>query len=352
MSGMPPLHQQPAWFGAVMGTGAIAVLLNIQSQSLDLPTLQWIAVGMLWLGTVLAVVLWPRYFRRLLQRHELREEIADPSHGAMLATLPAGILVLAVGWGSVGPATLPEELAMWVAAVLVAIGTVMAMGYSAYWATSINAREVGLERIHGGWMIPVVMPLLVPVALVPIMHYWPDSTESLLLVGFAFLGIGSLLFLGIFSMFVIRLATQSPLPNPMAPSLWIPLAPAGVFGVAIIRLTQAAQRIELVGSEFLWIAIALASMGIGFGIWWAVFSLVDLRRIRAGGGIPFHMGWWGYVFPIAAMALAISIVAEIMEFSPIIGVVVTAIASAVWLMVAIKTVKAVSMHSKVQKAAS
>lgn len=346
MTGMPTLHQQPAWFGAVMGTGAMGILISLQSQVLeqqgfDWMVIDWVAIGLLWVATALAVILWPRYFRRLAHRHELREEIADPGHGAMLATVPAGLLVLSVGWGAIGPLTLPEPIAMWIAVVLVAAGVVISVGYSAIWATSISTHEVGLARIHGGWMIPVVMPLLVPIALVPIMHYWTNLTLPLLIVGFAFLGIGTMLFLAIFSMFVIRLATQAPLPNPMSPSLWIPLAPAGVFGVAIIRLSQSAEAYGIVGPDSVWLAVAIAVMGIGFGLWWALFALLELQRTRSNGGVIFHMGWWGFVFPIAAMAISITLVGQVTEFSPLFGIVASVIAVGVWILVSVKTLLSV-----------
>ncbi len=349
MSGMPSLHLQPAWFGAVMGTAAMSIVLNLQAHIFEQSLVEWFAVGFLWIATALALILWPRYFRRLARRHELREEIADPGHGAMLATLPAGLLVLAVAWGAIGSLTVPEPIALVIALVLVIVGTIIATGYSVIWAMSIQSREVGLERIHGGWMIPVVMPLLVPVALVPIMNYWPMSAMALLFVGFAFLGVGTLLFLGIFSLFIIRLATQPPLPNPMSPSLWIPLAPAGIFGVAIIRLTESAIAGGIVEPDLLWIALALAVMGIGFGLWWTIFAFMDLVRVRANGGIPFHVGWWGFVFPTAAMAISITLVGQLIDFPPIIGAVATLLVVGVWATVFIRTVRAVIFELRARR---
>jgi tellurite resistance protein TehA-like permease len=172
------------------------------------------------------------------------------------------------------------------------------------------------------------------------------------MVGFVFLGVGAMLFLGIFSLFIIRLATQPPLPNPMSPSLWIPLAPAGIFGVAVIRLTEAAIADGIVGQDSLWFALALAVMGIGFGLWWSVFALIDLMRVRANGGIPFHMGWWGFVFPIAAMAISITLVGYIAQLSPLIGLVVTLIAVGVWLTIFIRTIRAVIVESRARKLAA
>ena len=343
-SHMPPLHKQPAWFGSVMGTAAVALLFNLEGSILDAPFLTGIAIALLWIASALAILLWPRYLRRLAQRDELHAEVSDPGHGAMLATLPAGLLVLAIGWGSIGPETLPETVALWIAGILVTMGAVITVVFSAYWVSVISRREVPLERINGGWLIPVVMPLIIPVALVPLIDYSPEFAKPLLFIGFLFLGIGAILFIAIFSMLVIRLATKPPLPNPMTPSLWIPLAPAGVFGVAVMRLAQAAAENGLIGPDSINLAVGIAAMGIGFGLWWALFAFIELRRVRKSGGLPFHIGWWGFVFPIAGLALAIVIASEILEFTPLIGLIASAIAVIVWLYVAIRTFRAVFAH--------
>ena len=341
---LPSLHKQPAWFGTVMGTGAIAILFNLQADGFDSTFLEVIAIVLLWIASLVAIVLWPRYLKRLRSRHELHEEVGDPNHGAMLATLPAGLLVLAIGWGSIGPKTLPTGVALWIAGILVILGALVSIGFSAYWASTISRREVGLERVNGGWLIPVVMNLLAPMAVVPFVRQFPEHAAPLLAIGFGFLGIGALLFLAIFALLVIRIATQVPLPSAMAPSLWIPLAPAGVFGVALIRLTQAAQETNFVGEDAVFIAAAVASMGIGFGIWWAIFAFVDLRRSHTHGGIPFHLGWWGFVFPVAAMALSISLVDQLIDSADIVAVLASTIAIGVWGYVTFRTIIAVVRH--------
>ena len=132
-----------------MGTGAIAILFNLQAENFASQAIEVIAIVLLWISSVVAVGLWPRYLERLRSRHELHEEVADPNHGAMLATLPAGLLVLAIGWGSIGPKTLPTTIALWIAGVLVVVGALISIGFSAYWASTISRREVGLERING-----------------------------------------------------------------------------------------------------------------------------------------------------------------------------------------------------------
>ena len=166
---MASVHQHPAWFGSVMGTGATSVVLVLQSEVWDLPWLAWVAVAFLLLASLLAILLWPRYGRRLVRRSELMHELGDPGHGSMLATLPAGFLVLAVAWARVGPEFLPVTAAVWVDIVLAGIGVVLALGLGIAWAHAIASGTHDLAAINGGWLIPPVMNLIVPLALVPVM---------------------------------------------------------------------------------------------------------------------------------------------------------------------------------------
>ena len=59
------------------------------------------------------------------------------------------------------------------------------------------------------------------------------------MIGLAFYGIGILLFIPMFALLVARLALRPPVPNTMQPTLWIPLAPAGLMGLSLLRLMQA-----------------------------------------------------------------------------------------------------------------
>jgi C4-dicarboxylate transporter/malic acid transport protein len=332
-------HHHPAWFGAVMGTGALALAFAAQASTWSWDWLSKVAAATLILATLFGIVLLPRYARRLGNRTALREEIANPAHGAMLATLPAGLLVLAVGWGRIGPSMIPTTAALWIDAVLLSIGTLIAVALGLTWSATMLRSAPGLEGVNGGWMIPPVMNMLVPLGLAPLIVANPEAAPLLILIGFAFYGIGTLLFIAILTLLIARLALNDPLPAPMAPSMWIPLAPAGVVGLSLMRLLQSGSEAQVPGFDGATAGIVVAVMGIGFGLWWAAFAGLELHRIRKAGGAPVHPGWWGFVFPVAAMTLSIAAVGAATGILAVevMGLLATIALTVLWLLVLTKT---------------
>lgn len=329
------MKNHPGWYGSVMGTGALALALSLQSVTWQADWLRWFAQFMLVLASVLAVVLLPKYTSRLRSRADLAEELADPAHGAMLATLPAGLLVLATAWGRVGW----EPFGLWVDAVLLVVGTIIAMGQGLAWSAAMLRTPRGLEGVNGGWLIPPVMNLIVPLALAPLVPHFSGSALLLVLVGFAFYGVGILLFVAMLTLLIARLALREPLPAAMAPSLWIPLAPAGVAGLSLIQLLRAAGEAGVPGFPGVTVGLVVAAMALGFGLWWAGFAWLELRRLQRAGGPPRHPGWWGFVFPVAAMTLSLATVALVTGVGvlEVAGALATALLVGVWGLVALRT---------------
>lgn len=340
----PEVGRHPAWFGAVMGTGATSVVLLTQSEVWGLAWARWLSVAFLLLATAFALLLWPRYMRRLADRAALRTEMSDPGHGAMLATFPAGLLILAVAWGRVGPEIVPATVSLWIDIVLLVLGTVVALALGVAWAGAITAGTQDLASVNGGWLIPPVMNLLVPLALLPIIGRFPDQAPWLIVIGFGFLGAGTFLFLALFGLLVTRLALRPPQLAALTPSLWIPLAPAGILGFALIRLLQAAQAAGLEGFTSPTAGVVVASMGVGLGLWWALFAGLELLRVRRNGGVPFHPGWWGFVFPVAAMTLSITAIGQVLDSTPVqvVGLIGAVILLIVWVLVAVRTIRLVA----------
>lgn len=332
-------HQHPAWFGAVMGTGALALALAAQASTWGVAWLTTVAAVVLVAASAVAVLLLPRYARRLGDRTALSAEVAHPAQGAMLATLPAGILVLAVAWGRIGPSMIPTTTALWINGILLVLGVAIALPLGLAWSASMLRSAPGLEGVNGGWLIPPVMNLIVALALTPLIAANASAAPLFLLIGFAFFGIGTVLFMAILTLLVARLALHEPVSPAMAPTMWIPLAPAGIIGLALMRLLESAEKAGVAGFAGGATGVVVATMGIGFGLWWAAFAVLEIRRMQRTSGIPAHPGWWGFVFPIAAMTLSITAVGAATDVAVVkwAGALATVLLTLVWAYVAAKT---------------
>lgn len=338
----------PGWFGAVMGTAPLSLAAAHAAQAWSMPWLDAVAVGFLLSASAIALWLLPRYVRRLLAPHELAAEIADPERGPLLATFPAGVLLLAGGWGLVGPHLVPTGAALAVDAVLLTVGTVVALAVGVAWADSIRQGTRDLDAVNGAWLIPAVMNMLVPLGTVPLVLAHPGAAPVLLFVAYAYFGVGLMLWLFVMPLLVARLALRPAVPSALAPTQWIPLAPAGLLGVSMLRLSDATVAIGDAGRDLQVVATVVASMGIGFALWWALFAATDLRRARRREPVPFHPGWWGFVFPVATVTLSVMTVATatgsvVLEvFGAVLGVLLLAL----WMLVAWRSMRlAVTAHS-------
>ena len=326
-----------------MGTAALAVAFVQQSTFIGGAAFVVVGEGLLVVASVLALLLLPRYLGRPRDRAALAHEISDAGHGAMLGTFPAGLLILAVAWGRVGTAWLGSTVGLTVSAILLVIGAILAIALSIVWSSAQSRGEVSLAGVNGGWLIPPVMSLVVPLALAPQMVAHPDQAPWLFVLALAFYGVGLFLFLALFALLVARLALRPPLPHAMSPSLWIPLAPAGILGLALLRLLQAAAEVGLVPESFVTLGVIVTGLGIGLGLWWALFAFGDLLRVRRAGGLPYHPGWWGFVFPIASMQLSVSALGAALGSTAVqvVGFAGLVLLILVWLLVAVRTTGAI-----------
>lgn len=320
-----------------MGTAALA--LAFSTEAWFAPWFTPVGHVLLALASALGIVLLPLYLGRMRNREALAREIADPAQGAMLATFPAGILVLASAWANIGSAWLGAGAGLAIGSVLLVIGAVLATALSVVWASSHTRGHVSLESVNGAWMIPPAMNMLVPLTIAPLISAYPAQAPWLFAVGMAFYGIGLLLYLPIFALLIARLALRPPLPNAMSPAIWIPLAPPALIGLSLLKMLQAGGETGVIDDSLVGIGEAVSAMGLGLGLWWSLFAIGDLIRVRLSGGVPFHPGWWSFVFPIAALELSLIELGAQMDSAVIkgAGLVGLAILFGVWAYVAART---------------
>ncbi len=339
----------PGWYGAVMGTAIVGIVAyqNPGQVAGLADVLRAFGVLMVAVSGLLAVALGIPYVARWLHHPDAaRADLANPVTGALYATFPAGILVLAVGIATVGPSVLPADATTALVAILAFVGIVLAFVMSLVFAILLfMSHGVEPQAANGGWFIPPVVMIIVPMVLVPLAP-WVATTDLPLLMfaGYASWGMGFLLFLLVASLLYGRLVFH-PLPAaPLAPALWIGLGPIGVGSIALLGLARAGAPIwgdaapavaavSSIGAAVLW----------GFGVWWLAAALVLLGAYLRRGRLPYGLGWWAFTFPLGAFTASTIGLARAWQVGVLesLGVLLFVALVLFWVVVTVGTLRAV-----------
>ncbi|MEZ5186804.1 MAG: hypothetical protein R2720_13765 [Candidatus Nanopelagicales bacterium] len=318
----------PNWGAAVMGTSVVAVATT----AIDWPI--WIGRSLLIIGSVLAIVVLSVTAARWLRHRELAAaDLKHPVKGGMTATVAGGMLAWAVAIGRVGEGWLPPDLVTGAVVVLTTIGGLLALviGWE-FTANLFTGEGTPTPQITGAWFIPPVVTIIVPLALVPVALRLPEIAPSLLALGWAFLGMGSILYFVVTAALFMRTVSHPLPPEALAPTLFIGMGPAGLMGLDMVRLAQAGGD-----PAFVSIAVPVATMMWGFGFWWMVSSLLVIRR--GYGQLPFSLSWWGFVFPFGAWTVTTIVLANTWDSTlfTILAWISTIILTGLWLVVTART---------------
>jgi C4-dicarboxylate transporter/malic acid transport protein len=317
----------PGWFASVMGTAILAVatylnpgnLTALQGASHGLGA--GLAVLAYALGVVMAVAYAVRWVRH---RDAALADLHHPVLGAMHATLPGGLLVLAVMTSIVGPQLLPAGAVTALVAVLAAVGSLLAVVISVAFAMTLFVGAPPAASVNGGWFIPPVVTIIIPMALTPLVtHVSPGTARLLLALGYAAYGMGFLLFLLVLGMLHDRLVLHPLPPAQLAPTLWIGLGPVAVAALAPLALARAGQHLFGVAAPAVTVLSQLFATAIwGFGLWWLAIAITLLVRYLRAGPLPFHLGWWAFTFPLGAYTVATMTLARTWQAPALEGVAV------------------------------
>jgi len=339
----------PGWFGAVMGTAivGVAAYLNPGAQPGLLRTAHAIGVAFVILAWLLAVAITVPYLARLVRHPDAAlSDLRHPIVGALYATFPASILVLAVATATVGGSVLSAHTVVAIVAVLVSVGAVVTFASGVLFTYVLFSGEgLAAESANGGWFIPPVASIIIPLTLIPLLpHVGTAAGRLLLLAGYAGLGLGFFLFLLVAAVLFGRLIFHPLPPAQLAPSLWIGLGPIGVGSLALLRLaaagkpfwgaqTAAVQTVSSLAAATLW----------GFGLWWLATAVLLLIRYLRRGGLAFGVSLWAFAFPLGAYAAATLQLARSWPSGTIewIGAALFLLLAGFWLVVGTSTLRAI-----------
>ena len=337
----------PGWLASVMGTAILAVATYLNPGNLDVlrGLAHGLGAGLAVLAYALGVVLVGAYAVRWTRHTDAAlADLRHPVLGAMHATLPGALLVLAVMTSIVGPELLPAGAVTVLVAVLAAAGSVLALVLSVAFATAQFTGTPPATAVNGGWFIPPVVTIIIAMALAPLVtHASAGGARLLLALGYAAYGMGFLLFLLVLGQLYDRLVLHPLPPAPLAPTLWIGLGPVGVAVLAPLALARAGQDLFGAAAPIVALFSQLAGTAVwGFGLWWLALALTLLVRYLRTGPLPFHLGWWAFTFPLGAFAVATLTLARAWQTSALegVGVVLYLMLVGFWVVVAARTIAA------------
>jgi tellurite resistance protein TehA-like permease len=107
-----------------------------------------------------------------------------------------------------------------------------------------------------------------------------------------------------------RLLLHGAEARPATPSLWVVLGPLGQGATALsaIAIASAHSLPAPYPAGLAVVALVGGTSLIGFAALWATLSGI-LTVCAAKDGLPFHLGWWSFTFPVGTCVTGLSALA-------------------------------------------
>ena len=333
----------PNWFASVMGTGIVAVAaaqLPLRLPGLRVfATVVWGVASVLLIGLAAAwAVHWARHPARA------RGYAADPvmaqfwgAPAMALLTVGAGTLLL--GHGLLGPAAVDADWVLWGAGTALGLVTTCWIPY-----LMMTRHEIGPDAAFGGWLMPVVPPMVSAATGALLIPYAAAGQPrlTLLLACYAMFGISLVASLIIISHIWFRLVQYKVGAAAMVPTLWIVLGPLGQSVTAAGNLGREAAHVlpapYAAGAGVFALLYGVPVWGFAM-MWLALAAAITLRTMR--DGMPFTLTWWSFTFPVGTCVTGTIALAERSHDTSLqdISVALYVLLLAAWLVVAVRTAR-------------
>jgi len=334
----------PNWFASVMGTGIVATAAA--SLPMHPPGLRTFA-EVVWVITAALLVLligavtvqWVREPK--VARSQARNPQMTHFYGAApMALLTVGSGALLVGRDLVGT-RVAVDLAwvLWTAGTVGGLFTAVSIPYLMF-----TQLEVGPDAAFGGWLMPVVPPMVSAASgalLIP--HMTPGTGRTTMFYGcFAMFGLSLIAALIIISLIWSRLAHYGTSGSARVPTLWIVLGPLGqgITAAGLLGSVAAlAVRPELASGMQVF-AVLFGVPVWGFAVLWiGLATALTVRTLHRG--MPFALTWWSLTFPVGTFVTGTSQLAAHtgLPLFRVAAVVAYACLLSTWVLVTIRTLK-------------
>jgi tellurite resistance protein TehA-like permease len=303
-----PALDDPAWFGAVMGSAATAAVASLHPGQIGALTgFADASAAVLLLGSMaaFAALLVRDFLIRRLGRN-LAGKLRSPRTGPAYATIPGAINVLAVATIRIWPDTAGTTAGWWSLLTLAGVGTALGLWLTVvFFVGTFEHEQFQAEDITGIWFIPETVVLLGSLLSAELATTGPPAAQQALAVlAVALLGAGGLLFGLTAVIFVNRLVLHAGVHRTGAPAMWIMISP---LAVTSSTLQSVAGGDPMLGGTWTPAVAEVATFAAGalwgFALWWIAAATVVTRH-AGRAALTRTAADWGFVFPSAAMVIA------------------------------------------------
>lgn len=297
---------------SVMGLlGLSIVYFKVQHMfHLQAPIGQWI----LYITSgYFAAMIFLQGLRLMRYPQEVARDFAHPVRVNFFPALSICFLLMSIAWFEAGQFA--------AARIFWFIGAPMHLAFLLVILYGWFHKELDLKSFNPAWFIPVVGPLLVPVAGVEFVH--PE-------ISWFFFSIGIVYWIVLLAILVNRVFFHHPMAPKLLPTLFILIAPPAVGFIAYMKLT--AGPLDNFGRILFY-----------FGVFNVLMLITMLGKLRK---VPFFLSWWGYTFPLDAFTLSTVMMfkkSQLVFFKQSV-LVLTVITTLVILLVLVRTLIAASRH--------
>jgi C4-dicarboxylate transporter/malic acid transport protein len=299
----------PNWYASVMGTGIVAVAaasLPWQPRGLHAGALVvWALAAFLLVALTAATVIhWVRFPDAA--RGHIRNPVMAQFYGAPpMALLTVGAATILLGRDVMGlQAAVDVDWVLWFAGTVTGLAAAAVVPFFTF-----TRYVVGPDSAFGGWLMPVVPPMVSASTGALLIPYAPAGQPrlALLLSCYAMFGLSLLASIVIITLIWYRLAVYKTGEAPMVPTLWIVLGPLGQSIAAANLLGGVAH--EAMPAPY---STALQAFGVVYGVpvwgfallWGVIAGAITVRTAR--GHLPFSLTWWSFTFPVGTCVLGTS----------------------------------------------
>ncbi|MFE6648067.1 TDT family transporter [Nocardioides sp. NPDC057772] len=301
----------PNWYAATMGTGIVAVVLPglpfRVPGAMPVALTFWLAASLLLVATATVMMRGIRQDGSLLRRH-YDDPVLSHFYGApAMALMTVGAGAVGVGVDILGTrAAVGLGSVLWAAGTLLGLWTAIAVPYRA-----ITRHEVADDSATGGWLMPVVPPMVSATTGAALVPHLPagQARETLLLVCYALFGLTMIAGFLVLNQLWQRLIRHGALAPATLPTVWIVLGFLGQSTTAVHHLgVLAPSVVPGYGHALGMLAVCYGVPVWGFTMLWSALALaLTVRQVRVG--LPVAATWWSFTFPVGTVATGSSALA-------------------------------------------